>query len=233
LQSTAGVSRPEAATFVAKQQDLNIAGSDMTDITIEVSTGGRISGTIVVDGNKPLPPRLGITAVGGDPGQPVSATVQADGSFTLIGVPEGEVALVPQLRPANTFYVKSIEANSLDLTRQRLEIKDDAEIKSVRVVISTAVAVLTGHVLSAEAKAPLSRVVVFLLPVDPAKHLADARFTTTTGADGTFSLGVAPGDYVVVPWKPGEPSPTEALAQPNVLEITLRPNEHRSLDILK
>jgi hypothetical protein len=87
--------------------------------------------------------------------------------------------------------------------------------------------------LSAEAKVPLSRVVVFLLPVDPAKHLADAKFTTTTGADGTFSLGVAPGDYIVVPWKPGEASPTEAVARPNALKITLQPNEHRSLDILK
>ncbi|HEX7721082.1 MAG TPA: carboxypeptidase regulatory-like domain-containing protein [Pyrinomonadaceae bacterium] len=232
-QSTAGVSRPEPVTFVAKRQDLTVAGSDMTDITLEVSAGGRVSGTIVVDGNKPLPPRLGMMAVGGDAGQPVSTTVQADGSFILIGIPESEVALVPQLRPANTFYVKSIEANGLDLTRQRLEIEDDAEIKNVRVVISTAVAVLTGHVLSAEAKTPLSRVIVFLLPVDPAKHLADAKFTTTTGADGTFSLGVAPGDYVVVPWKPGEPSPAEAVARPNALKITLQPNEHRSLDILK
>ena len=66
-----------------------------------------------------------------------------------------------------------------------------------------------------------------------AKHLADAKFTTTTGADGTFSLGVAPGDYVVVPWKSGEPSPAEAVARPNALKITLQPNEHRSLDILK
>ena len=164
---------------------------------------------------------------------PASATVQADGSFTLIGVPEGEVSLVPQLRPANTFYVKAIEANGLDLTHERLKVEDGSEIKNVRITISPAVAVLTGHVLSAQAKAPLFRVAVFLLPVDPTKHLADSKFTTTTGVDGSFLIGAAPGDYVVVTLKPGERPPLDPTTLPDAVKITLQANEHRALEILK
>src|SRR5206468_4238568 len=46
-QTTAGVSRP---AFVEKRQDLTIAGSNLTDIAIELSAGARISGSMVVEG---------------------------------------------------------------------------------------------------------------------------------------------------------------------------------------
>lgn len=234
--TTAGQSRNPTPKFAAKRQEVTVAGADLPDMTIEVSGGGRISGSVVVEGDKPLPPRIGIMASAKDRTQPSSnTTVQADGSFILSGVPEGEVSLVTSLRQPITFYVKAIEANGVDLLRERLRIEEGAEIKNVRIVISTDVAVLTGHVFASEGKTPLSRVAVILVPADPERRrLPTAQFTNLTNPDGSFLIGAAPGDYIVVAWRPGEPSPvnSEALAR-NPLRITLQAGERRSLDVLK
>ena len=222
--------------FGSKRQEVTVAGADLPDLTIELSAGGRISGSVVVEGDKPLPQRIGIMAGAKDGTQPPSsATVQADGSFTLSGVPEGEVSLIPQLRPPNTFYVKAIEANGVDLLRERLKIDEGTEIRNVRVVISSAVAVLTGHVFASQGRTPLSRAAIFLVPVDPEKrNLPSTQFTSMTNPDGTFLIGAAPGDYIVVAWKSGDPPPLnpEALAA-NTLRITLQAGERRSMDIVK
>jgi hypothetical protein len=211
-----------------------VDGSDLQDVVIELSAGGRISGTVVVEGDKPLPPRTRIMA-GAKEGQPPSnTTVEPDGSFVLNGVPEGEVSLVPQLRPPNTFYVKAIEANGLDLFREPLTIEEGTEIKNVRVVISSAVALLTGQVLNAQRKTPLARVAVFLVPVDAAKRLPNAQFTAMTTSDGVFSIGAAPGDYIVVAWQSGDPPPLDPAAlAANKLRVTLRAAERKTMDILK
>ncbi len=46
---------PDNSTkFVNRNIELSIAGSDVVDIVVEVSKGGRISGTVALDGGKPL-----------------------------------------------------------------------------------------------------------------------------------------------------------------------------------
>jgi len=233
--NSAAANRP-TPEFAAQRQKITVDGADLTDIAIELSAGGRISGSVVVEGGKSLPANMAITAIVKDGAQPpATVTVQADGSFTFIGAPEGEVSLFPQLRPPNTFYVKAIEANGLDLTRQLLTVEEGTEIKNVRIVISDAVALFSGHVLSAQGKSPLSRVAIFLVPADPERRqISIARFSTMTNSDGSFLVGAAPGDYLVITWRPGDPLPPDAdeLVK-SALHVTLLASERRSMDILK
>jgi hypothetical protein len=223
--------------FTPKQLAVTVAGVDLAGVAIEVSAGARISGSVVVEGDRPLPSNVGITAGGGNStdSRPASALIQADGSFTLTGVPEGDVWIVPQLRPPNTFYVKAIDANGLDLTRSPLKLADGADIKNVRIAISSAVGVLTGRVLSANGNTPLARTAVILIPVEAEKQkFAGARFASVSYADGTFTIGAAPGDYIVMAFKATEQPEfdPETLSQ-SKLRVSLQAGERKNFDILK
>ena len=232
-----GQPRPPAPKFTAKQQPVTVAGMDLNDLAVLVSAGGRISGSVVVEGERPLPPNVSIMAGGENAREfrPVSATIQADGSFTLTGVPEGDVWIVPQLRPANTFYVKAIEANGLNLTRVPLKLEDGADIKNVRVVISSGVGIVTGRVVSATGNAPPSRTAVVLVPVDAEQQkFSGSRFTSLSQADGTFTVGAAPGDYIVLTFRTSEQPrfDPETLAKSQV-RISLKAGERKTLEIVK
>jgi len=63
-------------------------------------------------------------------------------------VPTGAITLSAFPSPQDKFYVKSIEANGLDLLRNDLTIAEGEEIKDVRIVISPNVGVVAGSVLS-------------------------------------------------------------------------------------
>ena len=232
-----GPGRPPTPKFTPKQLSLTVAGVDSTDVTIEVSRGGRISGSVVVEGDRPLPANVGIIAGGGNStgSRPASSTIQADGSFALTGVPEGDVWIMPQLRPPNTFYVKAIDANGLDLMRSPLKLEDGGEIKNVRIVISSAVGVLTGRVLSANGNTPLARTEVILVPVEAEKQtFSGARFTGVSYADGTFTIGAAPGDYIVMAFPASEQPQfdSETLSR-SKLRVSLQAGERKNFDILK
>ncbi|HYX31284.1 MAG TPA: carboxypeptidase-like regulatory domain-containing protein [Pyrinomonadaceae bacterium] len=230
--------RPPTPKFTAKQLSVSVAGFDLNDVPIEVSAGARISGLVVVEGDRPLPANISITAgaVKSTESRPATTTIQADGSFSLTGVPEGDVWITPGLRPANTFYVKAIDANGIDLTRSPLKVEEGAEIKNVRVVISSGVGILTGRVLSANGNAPLARIPVLLIPVDPEKQrFSGAQFTGLSQMDGSYLIGAAPGDYIVMTLIRGEQPPRldpESLAQ-NKLRISLKPGERKNFDIVK
>ncbi|HJZ79121.1 MAG TPA: carboxypeptidase-like regulatory domain-containing protein [Pyrinomonadaceae bacterium] len=215
--------------FVEKRQELTVAGADVENLAIEVSLGGRVSGHVTVErGNAPAPDiSIGIgTAI---------TRVDAKGDFLATGVPEGEFPLAVIIRPTNVFYAKTIEVNDLDLLRQKLK-TGAAEIKDVRVVLAPA-SILTGRVLSASEKTPLSRVNVMLIPADPSKGPAFVRPNGSTNSQGAFLLSGAPGDYFVVLWSRGEPLPptdVESIKQtPNAVRVTLGPGERKSIDLIK
>ncbi|MGZ8847707.1 MAG: MSCRAMM family protein, partial [Pyrinomonadaceae bacterium] len=77
--------------FVAKTIEANVSGVDLPDLAIEVSSGSRISGTVSVEGGKPVPPQLQVyvttkkTAAEG----PSSVRIDPDATFTIEGVPHG------------------------------------------------------------------------------------------------------------------------------------------------
>jgi hypothetical protein len=226
-----GILGAKLERFVDKRQDLTIAGIDVENLAIEVSLGGRVSGHVTVEqGNAPAPD-ISIN-VGS-----AFAQVEANGAFTVTGVPEGEFPFSVAMRPQNVFYAKSIQVNGVDLLREKLKATMGTEIKDVRVVIAPA-SILTGRVLSASGGTPLSRVMVMLIPVDPSTAPAFQRPNGGTNEQGAFIVSGAPGEYFLVLWRLGEPLPPHDAdsikkLSPNAMRVTLGPGERKSMDLVK
>lgn len=217
--------------FVEKRQDLTIAGSDVENLAIEVSLGGRVSGHVTIEqgtARRSADISIGVGSA--------IAKVEASGAFTVTGAAEGEFPLSVMIRPPNVFYAKSIEVNGRDLLREKLQTKSGTEIKDVRVVIAPA-SVLTGRVLSASGRTPMSQIQVLLIPVDPSTSPAFARPNGSTNGQGSFTVSGAPGEYFVVIWGRGEPLPPrdpDALKTlPNTIRVTLGPAERKSIELIK
>jgi len=226
-----GILGSKLERFVDKRQDLTVAGADVENLAIEVSLGGRVSGHITIEpGNAPAPD-ISIN-VGS-----AFAQVEANGAFTVTGVPEGEFPFSVAIRPQNVFYAKSIQVNGVDLLREKLKATMGTEIKDVRVVIAPA-SILTGRVLSASGGTPLSRVMVMLIPVDPSTAPAFQRPNGGTNEQGAFIVSGAPGEYFLVLWRLGGPLPPHDAdsikkLSPNAMRVTLGPGERKSMDLVK
>jgi Carboxypeptidase regulatory-like domain len=206
---------PVAASrgLVEKQQEVTIAGADVTDLAIEVSEGGRIHGTVVVEGDAPLPPRIIVASEmkSGARRPDAFARVNMDGTFTLGGVPDGPLSLDVIISPPGRLYVKSITAAGVDLMREPPMIGDGTIIRDVRIVLSTDVAMLTGRVVGNDGT-PLRGATVLLVPADQGRQrLSRGRLIGVTGPDGRFMIGAAPGEYLAVIWRGQPPSDEEAL----------------------
>jgi len=222
----------ETQKFVEKRQDVTVAGADVEAITIEVSTGARISGRVTVEeGNAPTPEIL--IAAGS-----AIAQVGPDHTFTATGVPEGEFPLAVIIRPLNIFYVRSIDLDGTDLLREKLKTRAGAEIKDIHIVISPA-AIFSGRVLSAPGGTPLSRIGVTLIPADPSKGEAhNSKLFGVTNEHGSFVVSGAPGEYFVIVLRLGERAPTRdgdsiKKFSANTLRVTLGPGERKSMDLIK
>jgi hypothetical protein len=96
--------------FVPKRQEVTVAGADVAGLAIEMTEGGRIKGTVVVEGSKPLPANLVVTGEhrDGEGMMQIPARVQPDGTWTLGGIAEGKIYLSAFV-PYNKYFVKSIK----------------------------------------------------------------------------------------------------------------------------
>jgi hypothetical protein len=228
--------------FISKRHDVTLAGSDITGLAIELSTGGSISGTIVVEGAKPLPTAIVVAAESGDGERrvhlPNPARVRSDGTFTIDGIPSDGVWLRAVSWRDNKYYTKSVTVGGVDLSHQPIIVKDGEEVKGVRIVISPDVATLTGRVLEAGGGATLRSASVMLVPTEPSiSRIRSARLYAVTNADGAFTLTGAPGEYIAIALRPGsEPhllTDVDIKARAAVSQrVTLQPNERKTIDLI-
>jgi hypothetical protein len=194
VQSMAGESTNQL--FVAEELDLTVAGADVDDLLVEVSGGSRVSGVVSIEGDSPAPQSVRVDA-GRLKGNAMSfVRLDEAGRFALAAVPDGEILLSAFPSPEEKFYVKSIEANGLDLLRSSLPIAEGEEIKDVRIVISSNVGVVTGRVLSLRGDKPLAGINVLLRRVNNDKlRLFGGKLMTKTDDRGNFILSAAPGVF--------------------------------------
>lgn len=229
-------------SFAPKNLGITVAGADLPDITIEVSSGSRISGSVAVEGGKPLPPSVHVyPEAAGAARQVQLATpirVQPDGTFALEGLPSGAVYLRATVPQDNKYYTKSVTLGKLDLLREALVVKEGEDVTNVRIVISPDVAQLSGRILAPDGKSPERGVWILLLPADPnSQKLMSGRIYAITNADGGFSLSGAPGDYLAIVMRPAEAPfqlTTDALRSrtTNARRLTLQAGENTSIDIV-
>jgi len=224
--------------FVEKGKEVTVAGSDLEDVLIEVSSGASISGTIIVEGNQPIF-SLFLRALKSGESFESSQTANLSlrpaekvTTFVLTQVPEGVVQFGATVQP-DSFYIKSITANGVDLLRENLTVPEGAEVKDVRIVVSPDVAKLSGRVVSANGETGLSGVGIMLIRIPADKRWALAsQLSGVTDSEGNFSLRPPPGEYIIelrrISHDP--PSISKPLLE-NSPRVTLQPGELKSIEI--
>ena len=223
--------------FVQIEQDLTVNGTDVEDLLIEVSAGARLSGSVVLEGNGTQPQHISVNALSYRPHAFSSATVDETGKFALTGAPAGEIEVSAIPYPQNKFYVKSMEANGLDLLRNKITLAEKDEIKDVRIVISANIGVITGRVLTQTGDKPVAGAHVMLRRTgDDKLRLLGGNLSTTTNDRGVFTLSAAPGSYLVVAWRTADgPAAYETAMSKAVREqgtgLILSPSDRKEIDI--
>jgi hypothetical protein len=230
-------SEPMKPRFVQVEQDLIVNGNDIEDFSVEVSEGARLSGIVVLEGSNASSQFINITASSYKDHANSIGRIDQAGKFALTAVPTGEIVLSAFAFPQDRFYVKSIEANGLDLMRNNLTLAEGDEITEARIVISTGVGVVTGRVLTQSGDKPVAGINVMLRRISDDKHrLFGGKLTGVTDERGSFTLSAAPGDYLVIAWRPSD-GPSAFGNAVNKAEreqgsgVTLSPNGQKQIDI--
>lgn len=190
--------------YAAKLHEVKVAGRDVEGVSVEMGGGGRIVGTITVEGGKELPGYTPIYAVtldeaGAEPRDYKAAVMWRD-QFAVGGVMPGKVYFYTFVSEQNeNFYVKSITANGKDLLREFLQIEEGSEIKGVRVVVAEGAGKLEGRVFTAgREKTPAGGAEVVLVAADSSRWThPGGRVYGRSNSDGNFELSAPPGDYFV------------------------------------
>lgn len=155
--------------YAPQEVKIKVTESGTEPLTVELASGGRVSGTVIIEGGKPLPSYMSVKVV--DAGNPIdtddyslayellSSQVNQQRSFEIEGLAAGDYFIVPSVariyqteeeksKGAVKYYVKSIaSSDGRDLRREPLTLADSAEIKDVRVTIGTDGAVLDGRAM--------------------------------------------------------------------------------------
>ena len=175
-----------------------VAGSDVSGLTVQLSSGSTIAGRVTFDttdrSNIPAMGRIVISPVPVDvdlaPQSPASISPEADGTFRMSGI-NGARRIMATSLPSN-WAVKEVRVNGIDATDRPLTFgRAEQSLSDVEVVLTDRVNVVKGT-------ADGSRVLLFA--TDRGRWYPSSRFLriTTVAADGSFSFSAVPdGSYYV------------------------------------
>ena len=175
---------------------LVVGDSDVTGVTIALTRGASIAGTIVSEGTAPLTlANLRVAARAlrnpafGQGGN--SAQVSAAGAFQLSSL-TGTIALRVDNLPSQ-WMVKSIVVGNTDVTDGTLELRGSEQLTSARIVLTDRVSEVNGSATVRNQDAKGYSVLVFA--EDPALWTFPTRYIRMTRADaqGRFTLRGLPG----------------------------------------
>jgi len=199
--------------MVSRQVEINVNDEDRDDVTIELTDGGRILGTVtMVDGSAPPQIPISVDQVNKpDFLMNLPYPSEADGTFLLQGISAGEVRLDVELFGHADLYLKSITLGGQDLMREPLRVNEGGEISGVRITLDKGLATLTGRVQWKEDGSPVAGAGVLLVRADPKLwNLRSSRWFVNADAAGVFALQCPPGDYLAFTWSAGG-QPLEAI----------------------
>lgn len=184
------------------------AASDGTTNTVaygrEMVDGGRISGTVTIEGRKP-PSYAYIHVMRVSDGTPGAENVDLqnassyDGSFNVEGLPAGKFSLqLDAYDEQGNLYVKSINWKGRNLLREPLALAEGEAAEGVEILLARNPATLRVSVTGANKKAVMGALVL-LTPTDPSEWQPHVPPLYCPTADQGFcTVNVPPGEYRVV-----------------------------------
>ncbi len=227
--------RTVAKKFIRGSAEVTIKDKDIENFSIQLSEGGKISGTVVIEG-KPDVPAVAVklmTAAGPKLLFDFPEMVKQDRSFNVQSVPPG-ISRLDITQPGSHYYIKSINGKGLNLLNEPLTLNEGEQVTGVQIVLGIDVGTVEGRVVAGSGGVAGAGVV--LLPVDQRKWpLRSLWGLARANAEGKFTMRLAPGDYIALCWSPAN-EPTVALesyAKANLTlarRITLQPLETKSIE---
>ncbi|MET0650491.1 MAG: carboxypeptidase-like regulatory domain-containing protein [Pyrinomonadaceae bacterium] len=229
--------RPYAPT----RRNLDVSG-DVTEFVVEVADGGRVAGTISIEGeDAPRYSYVSLQRAGGGGAAPEEAGTHSasaeGGRFTVEGLPAGKFFLLPNVGGSDDsrLYLKSISWNGKDLLREPLELPEGGAAEGVRVVFARNPATLRVTARAADGKRPAADLFVILVPADISGWSSSSPpYFCTTGRDGICPILAPPGEYRVVALRNTPPGAYEQEVRRRATtapRVTLREGETRQLEL--
>jgi hypothetical protein len=229
----------EERRFASRRVELTLDQEDIEDVTIELSNGGRILGTVVGEDSSPTTlATISINQKGVESfllNMPRQS--EPNGTFMIDAVPAGEILIDADVSDLSDRYLKSITVGGQDLMREGLRMEEGAEVTGVRITLGTGLATVSGVASLGEGGSPAAGAGVLLVPADPALwHLQSLRAFATTDANGAFTLRCAPGDHLLFSWE-SRNRPLQKIEDfvrsqaANAKRITLQSKEEKRIDV--
>jgi hypothetical protein len=191
-------------------QPLTVTGGDTSGVTVILSPGATISGTVTFASaaeEKPDYTRLRIAAPSTEPSVagPVQSRVEKDGHFAIHGLAAG-----PHLiRPGNQiqgWVMKSATIDGRDVTDSAIELDSGQQLENVVVTFTDTLTEINGAVAN-DRGVPVTEYTVLAFSTDPAFWRPQSRHIMTARPDqtGRFRIrGLPPGEYYLVTVDPAE-----------------------------
>ena len=192
---------------------VDVLGSDITNLTLNVGPGMTVTGRIQIEGAQPANSadlqRIGVQLQSSSGGGNILALLQggviraaADGTFSIPRITAGDYKLqVSGLGP--TLYLKSARLGQSDALGG-VTISEPLN-GSLEIVLHPNPGQVSGNVVDATLK-PIGGVQAILVPDQALRDRQDLYRTAVTDQDGRFTFrGITPGDYRIFAWEDIEP----------------------------
>ncbi|MBI4485986.1 MAG: carboxypeptidase regulatory-like domain-containing protein, partial [Acidobacteria bacterium] len=189
--------------------DVNITGTDVTDVSLVGVKPVTARGRIVFQGSTlkvPPPAALRVTVfpapVNGVVttftfGPPPPPTIVKDDYTFETTVPPGQRQMT--VTAPEGWKRKALRLRGTDVTDEGIEFKPDEDVDDVEIELTDRVTAVTGSVTNARGEA-LKDYSVVVFPQDRLRWITGSRYIQKgrPDQDGRFKLSVPPGDYYVV-----------------------------------
>jgi hypothetical protein len=245
LSAATGRNTPDAE---AAFQSIRIDGTDVENIALTGSRGGRITGVITTeDGPLSSLTRVSVTAMPPLMGQPSPVLIgtfrspgrgqiDGDGRFEVPGVFGSTYVRLEGL--PDTWALKAVLHDGRDLIDVPLTLGSNETLTDVQVVITNRVTSVGGDVRDAKG-APVSEGTVIVFPADSSRWEDHQRFIRSTRLDqkGLWNMkGLPEGEYLAVAldfveegrW--ADPEFLDTL-RPQASKVTLTPDAPQNLSL--
>ena len=163
---------------------IGVGTDDVTGVTVAMTFGTTLSGTIVAESGSTLPSPMQVeimarpqAAIGRGPA--IIQVTRATGQPTTFRIPGVLGAVTLGVNLPDGLMLSAIEANGVDVTDKPIELRGNPP--EIRIVLSTSVTEVSGVVTSG--RAPLTGASVVVFPDDRSKWAFPTRYVTFADVD--------------------------------------------------